>query len=54
MIKSAGGGALTAYVDTVSTRPLLERRPAGRGREDGANEATGITEWELSNGVKSC
>jgi zinc protease len=61
VIKSAGGDKLTAYVDTVSTKPLLEPLPkpgkvantatkAGAGASTGAN--TGITEWTLSNGVR--
>ena len=52
-IKGAGGGALTAYVDTVSTQPLLEPLPdAGHRREDDDEDALGITEWKLSNGVR--
>ncbi len=36
VIKSAGGGALTAYVDAVSARPLARDRCRSRhGREDG-------------------
>ena len=53
VIKSAGGGALTAYVDTVSSRPLLEAMPKpGTIAKTVAKEATGVTEWTLSNGVR--
>jgi zinc protease len=53
VIKSAGGGALTAYVDTVSSRPLLEATPKpGTIAKTVAKEATGVTEWTLSNGVR--
>ncbi|HEY7450173.1 MAG TPA: insulinase family protein [Vicinamibacterales bacterium] len=44
---------LTAYVDTVSNRPLLDRAPsAGAVATTSANETVGITEWTLSNGVR--
>jgi zinc protease len=62
VIKSAGGDKLTAYVDTVSTKPLLEPLPKpgkvakettkSPGTGTGAGAATGITEWTLSNGVR--
>jgi zinc protease len=53
VIKSAGGGALTAYVDTVSSRPLLEVTPKpGTIAKTVAKEPTGVTEWTLSNGVR--
>ena len=53
VIKGAGGGALTAYVDTVSSRPLLEATPKpGTIAKTVAKEATGVTEWTLSNGVR--
>ena len=52
-IAAASGGPLTAYVDTVSTQPLLEPLPsAGRVATTSTNEALGITEWRLSNGVR--
>jgi zinc protease len=52
-IAAAGGGALTAYVDTVSTLPLLNPLPApGAIARTSAKEALGITEWQLSNGVR--
>ena len=62
-IKAAGGDKLTAYVDTVSAKPLLEPLPkpgkiantATKGipgaKESGAKDG-GITEWTLSNGVR--
>ena len=53
VIDTADGAALTAYVDTVSTQPLLARLPpAGTITTASTNEALGITEWRLSNGVR--
>ena len=53
VIKSAGGDKLTAYVDTVSAKPLLEPLPKpGKVAKTAAKEGTGITEWTLSNGVR--
>ena len=53
VVDTAGGAALTAYVDTVSTQPLLARLPsAGAVATTSTNEALGITEWRLSNGVR--
>src|SRR6185295_3834515 len=53
VIKGAGGGALTAYVDTVSSRPLLEAMPKpGTIAKTVAKDASGVTEWTLSNGVR--
>ena len=53
VIKSAGGGALTAYVDTVSTRAAPRDAAQARlGREDARPRPPGITEWTLSNGVR--
>ena len=52
-IAAAIGRPLTAYVDTVSTEPLLEPLPApGRVATASTNESLGITEWRLSNGVR--
>src|SRR5688572_13698040 len=52
-IKAGGSGSLTAYVDTVNTQPLLQPLPApGRVLKTTAKDALGITEWELSNGVR--
>ena len=53
VIDTADGAALTAYVDTVSTQPLLARLPsAGTIATTSTNEALDITEWRLSNGVR--
>ena len=53
VIDTAAGAALTAYVDTVSTQPLLAALPfAGAIASTSTNEALGITEWRLSNGVR--
>src|SRR3954465_5182574 len=44
---------LTAYVDTVDSQPLLDPLPApGAVTRTAVKEAFGITEWELTNGVK--
>jgi zinc protease len=53
VIAAAGGAPLTAYVDRVSKQPLLEKVPAaGKIASTSTNEALGITEWRLSNGVR--
>ncbi len=53
VIKSASGDTLTAYVDTVSAKPLLDPLPTpGKVAQTVAKEGTGITEWTLSNGVR--
>lgn len=53
VIKGASGGTLTAYVDTVSTRPLLEASPKpGTVAKTMDKRPLGITEWTLSNGVR--
>jgi len=52
VIKSAGGGPLTAYVDTVSSKPLLEAMPKPGVISTTATRPAGITEWKLSNGVR--
>jgi zinc protease len=52
-IAAGGTGSLTAYVDSVTTQPLLDPIPqAGRVVKTTNREALGITEWELSNGVR--
>ena len=52
-IAAASGRPLTAYVDAVSTQPLLERLPTpGRIEAASTNEPLGLTEWRLSNGVR--
>lgn len=53
VIAATSGKPLTAYVDTVSTQPLLAPLPsAGRVATTSTNEPLGITEWRLSNGVR--
>lgn len=53
VIKAEAAKDLKPYVDTVGTAALLESIPApGAIAKTTANEAAGITEWELSNGVK--
>jgi zinc protease len=45
--------AITAYVDRVPTRPLLETPPEpGRITSTSTRESHGLTEWQLSNGVR--
>ena len=52
-ITAASGAPLTAYVDTTSTQPLLARLPSpGTIAAESTNNALGITEWRLSNGVR--
>ncbi len=53
VIASAEKKELTAYVDTVGTQPLIESAPAaGTITKTATKDPFGITEWELSNGVK--
>ena len=53
VISAVSGTRLTAYVDTTSTQPLLARLPqAGSIATTSTNDALGITEWRLSNGVR--
>jgi zinc protease len=53
VIKAVATEDLKPYVDTVSTAALLESVPApGKVTRTTTNEAAGITEWELANGVK--
>ena len=53
VIAATSGKPLTAYVDTVSTQPLLAPLPsAGRVATTSTKESLGITEWRLSNGVR--
>ncbi len=52
-IGSAGGARLTAYVDTISSRPLLSPLPTpGTITATSTNDALGLTEWRLSNGIR--
>ncbi len=44
--------SVTAYVDAVSDDPLIEKLPpAGKVANESFNEALGLTEWQLSNGI---
>jgi zinc protease len=53
VIKAASARELKAYVDTVSSSPLVETPPAaGSIVRTATKDPYGITEWELSNGVK--
>ncbi len=53
VITSAVRKDLTAYVDAVGTRPLLDPLPTPSAvTKTAVEEAYGITEWELANGVK--
>jgi zinc protease len=53
VIKAARAGELKPYVDTVAAAALLDTPPApGKIARTVTKEAIGITEWELSNGVK--
>ncbi len=52
VIKQATTAPLTAYVDAVTDRPLLDPLPEpGTIVRTTTRAAAGITEWELSNGV---
>ena len=53
VLKGVAAKDLKPYVDTVSSAVLLESIPApGKVTGTTTKEAAGITEWELSNGVK--
>ncbi|HYH82535.1 MAG TPA: insulinase family protein [Longimicrobium sp.] len=53
IVDSAGRAPLTAYADSVSTAPLLDREPApGRVVSTTAIPEIGVTEWRLQNGVR--
>jgi len=53
LVDSATRAPLTAYADTVSTAPLLDREPApGRIVGTRAIPEIGVTEWRLQNGVR--
>lgn len=53
VLKAATTKDLKAYVDTVSTAALLDSSPTpGKVTKTGAKESIGVTEWDLSNGVK--
>jgi zinc protease len=53
VIKAATAKELKPYVDTVASAVLLETPPApGKIANTSTNETTGLTIWELSNGVR--
>jgi zinc protease len=53
VMKSAPTKELKAYVDTLASATLLDSAPvAGKVVKTAAKAAVGITEWELSNGVR--
>src|SRR6185436_10116150 len=53
VVRAASSRELTAFVDTVSATALLDAVPQpGRIARTTAIDAAGITEWQLSNGVK--
>jgi len=50
---STAGNGITAYVDNVTSKPLMEKAPeAGKVVEEKKDEAIGTTNLTLSNGVK--
>ncbi|HUL75536.1 MAG TPA: insulinase family protein [Vicinamibacterales bacterium] len=52
-IRAASSRPLQPYVDTAANTPLIETAPAGGSiAKTSVREADGLTEWELSNGVK--
>jgi zinc protease len=53
IVKAVPAKDLKAYVDTVATAALLDSAPTpGTITKTATMEAVGITEWELSNGVR--
>ena len=53
VLKSAPAKDLKPYVDTVANSALIDAAPAaGKVVKTNTKDAIGITEWELSNGVK--
>ena len=53
VLKSVPAKDLKAYVDTVANVSLIDSAPAGgKVVKTATKDAIGITEWELSNGVK--
>jgi zinc protease len=53
VIATASKAALTAYVDRVNAEPLLAQLPTpGTVAKASTREAIGVTEWQLSNGVR--
>ena len=53
IIRGGAGAPLTAYVDKVSTQPLMAALPSpGSIAKTSTNDALGVTEWQLSNGIR--
>jgi zinc protease len=53
VVKGISAKELKPYVDTATTATLLDTAPTpGKVVKTSTNETTGITQWELSNGVK--
>ena len=52
VISAANAERLTAYVDTLSNKPLMARLPAAGAVATSTTDALGITEWTLSNGLR--
>ncbi len=53
MLKALGSASLPAYVARANNQPLIDAPPpAGTIVKTTTNAALGITEWELSNGLK--
>jgi zinc protease len=53
IIKESPTAELKAYVDTIGSAALLEPLPApGKIVNTNTNEKTGLTTWQLANGVK--
>ena len=52
LLKDAAAKPLTAYVDTVGTQTLMDTLPEPGKVVKTSTREPGITEWELSNGVK--
>ena len=53
IIKETPAAELKAYVDTIGSAVLLESLPApGKITKAATDEKTGLTTWELANGVK--
>lgn len=53
VLKAAGAKDLKPYVDAIAGATLLDSMPApGKVSKTVTKESVGITEWELSNGVK--
>lgn len=53
VVKAAGSKEIAPYVDTVASMVLLDKLPEpGKVVKTTAKEEFGISEWDLSNGVK--